>query len=324
MDELTSQPDTDLVYSLFEGVYKPHLLRLAIQVDIFTPLATGPLTAEAVARVINCHPYGTRALLDYLCSLQVIACQGDLYDLTVTAQTFLVRGTKSYVGDLILHDTGPAMFDLVLRALRTGKHTSLAEYFDQDAWLESYRTRRIQSSLILWEMAGITAQLDVDISILDIGCGCAIKSLVLAQKTPRAHITCLDAPNVLVVARDLAERMEVLPQVRFVPADLLTTDLGTAQYDAVLTGQITHYLSETENIDLFHRIYQALTPDGVYVIDCPMSTDNPSQSASFLTLMLWANSGGTAYSFETYREWLMKVGFIEVKRLGERWLSASR
>jgi len=322
MDGSTNQPDTDLVYGLFEGVYKPLILRMAIQLDIFSALAARPLSAEAVARVINCHPYGTRALLDYLCSLQIIECQADLYSLTATAHTFFVRGRKSYVGDLILQNTGPVMFDLVLQTLHSGINAPLLEYFDQDAWLESYRTRRIQSSLILWELAGISADTDRDLRILDIACGCAIKSLVLAQKSSRVHITCLDAPDVLVVARDLAERMGVLPQVSFVPADLHSADLGEAQYDAVLTGQITHYLSEAENINLFQRIYQTLAADGVFVIDCPMASDHPTESASFLTLMLWANSGGTAYSFETYQEWLIKVGFQGVKRLGERWLSA--
>lgn len=53
-----------------------------------------------------------------------------------------------------------------------------------------------------------------------------------------------------------------------------------------------------------------------------MYTDAPAKAPSFLTLFLWANSGGTAYSFETYRDWLQEIGFRKITQIGERWLSA--
>jgi hypothetical protein len=37
---------------------------------------------------------------------------------------------------------------------------------------------------------------------------------------------------------------------------------------------------------------------------------------------LWANSGGTAYPFDTYQAWLKDAGFRQVKQLSERWLTA--
>jgi hypothetical protein len=108
------------------------------------------------------------------------------------------------------------------------------------------------------------------------------------------------------------------------PADLLTADLGADQFNAALVGQITHYLTADQNKNLFRRIHPALTRNGTLVIDCPMSTDPPSESASFLTLFMWANSGGTAHSFETYRGWLEQVGFRKIHQMSERWLSARK
>jgi hypothetical protein len=65
-------------------------------------------------------------------------------------------------------------------------------------------------------------------------------------------------------------------------------------------------------------------PGGILVLDVPMATDQLTESASFLSLVLWANSGGTAYSFEMYRAWLMDAGFREIKQIGERWLTATK
>jgi SAM-dependent methyltransferase len=323
MDKSPNQPDPTLVYDLFSGVWKPHLIRIALQMDIFTPLASGVASAEVVAQYCQCNSFGIKALLDYLASLKVIEWHDDnTYSLTPTADTFLVRGRKAYVGDMILNYTDEAFFDSVLSSLRSGKPIPLVEDFAQDAWLESYSEWRIQYSREMWQAAGITPDQLLDLRVLDIACGCAIKSLILAQASPKVRITCLDAQDVLVVARDLAERMRIISQVSFMPTDLLEADFGKGQYDVVLLGQISHYLTEAQNRDLFRRIYAALSPNGTFLIDCPMTTDQPTESASFLTLTLWANSGGTAYPFDTYQAWLKDAGFRQVKQLSERWLTA--
>lgn len=178
--------------------------------------------------------------------------------------------------------------------------------------------------LEVWQAAGIKAEHDTSVRILDVACGCAIKSLALAQVSPNVRVTCLDTADVLVVARDLAERMGVESQVAFKPANLLDVDLGEDQFDAALAGQITHYLTDVQNANLFQRIYCALSPAGALVIDCPMAGDEPTESTSFLSLVLWANSGGAAHSFETYRDWLRETGFGQIKQLSERWLVATK
>lgn len=317
-------PDPDLVGDLFWGIFKPQFIRLALQIDLFSPLAAGPASAETVAQACHCDAYGIKALLDYFCGLRILERNGDRYALTLTAETFLVPGRKAYVGDMILHYTDKTLFDSVLQSIQSGKPRWLGENFVQDAWLESYSTWRIPKSLEMWRAAGVTPDQPGEYRILDVASGCGIKSMALAQASPAVRITCLDASEVLEVARDLAERLQIGSQVICQPADLLSAELGQNQYDAALLGQITHYLTEAQNRDLFRRIYAALAENGMLVIDCPMLTDEPAELTGLLTLFLWANSGGTAYSFGTYRSWLQAVGFRVVRQLGERWLSAEK
>jgi 16S rRNA G1207 methylase RsmC len=80
----------------------------------------------------------------------------------------------------------------------------------------------------MWQSANLRPNPDSPLHILDLACGCAIKSVSLAQLSPSVHVTCLDTNAVLEVARTLAERMEVLRQVQFWPANLLTVILGKA------------------------------------------------------------------------------------------------
>ena len=60
MSEPPVSPDPDFVYSLFTGVYKPQLVRIALTLDVFTPLASGPADAQAVAQACGCSPSGIR------------------------------------------------------------------------------------------------------------------------------------------------------------------------------------------------------------------------------------------------------------------------
>ncbi len=317
-------PEGDRIYDLFTGAYKPHIIRVALELDVFSPLAAGPANAEAVAHACKCGAEGIRRLLDYLAGLKVLAKQDKEYSLSPDAATFLVRGQKAYAGDLIMHFAGTAPWDSMRDSIRDGLPRMMDREIDfaQDAWIESYRTARIPSSLEMWANAGIVMESSTHLNVLDIACGCAIKTLVLARRSPGVHVTCLDQKLVLESARDLAARWSLLPQVRFMPDNLLTAELGEAQYDVCLLGQVTHYLTEQQNRDLFGRICTALVPDGRLVLDVPMGTEQPDENSSFMSLALWANSGGRAYAFEEYHAWLQEAGFAEVSQLSPRLVLA--
>lgn len=319
-------PEGDHIYDLYTGVYKPHIVRVALALDVFSPLAGSSAKAGAVAQACKCSVEGIRRLLDYLAALKVLEKKNEEYSLSPDAATFLVRGRKAYAGDLIMHFSGTAPWDSMRDSIRDGQPRVMDNEIDfaQDAWIESYRAARIPSSLEMWAKAGIVVDATTRLLVLDLACGCAIKSFVLAQKSPGVQVTCLDQPLVLESARDLAKRWGVLSQVRWMPDNLLTAGLGEAQYDACLLGQVSHYLTEQHNRNLFSRISRALVSGGRLVLDVPMGTEQPDEGSSFLSLALWANSGGRAYAFEEYRAWLLDAGFVEVNQLSPRLLMAQR
>jgi Dimerisation domain/Methyltransferase domain len=321
-------PDPDLVYGLYTGVYKPQLVQIALKLDVFTPLARGPADTLTIAEACSCSPAGMQVLLDYLGSIGLVERQADKYALTPTASTFLVRNKPSYVGDLVLAETAAETVEGYLGAVRTGRPWNyampLTQAFAQDAWLESYSSSRPTKSLEMWRLAGFEPGRTSPLRIVDLACGCAIKSLTLAQADPMVHITCVDRPEVLVVARDLAQRLGVSTQAQFLPQDLHTLDLGQARYDAALLGQITFYFTPEQDAELFRRVCAALTLGGALVIDTFMVSDQSGDWDYLASFFGWALGGGRAYSFAEYRQWLETAGFDKVKQLSERWLSARK
>jgi len=322
MNDSPLTPDPDLIYSLYSGSFKAQFIRIALLLDVFSPLATGAKDAQTIAQSCGCDVTELTALLDYLCSLDLLDRQGNTYALLPTAATFLVTGKKSYAGGWVLADTDPELWNGVLQAMRSGQPYSTKFPYEQDAWLESYRSSRISKSLEMWKAAGIEAGKCPGLRVLDLACGCAIKSFVLAQADPTVRITCQDSAQVLEVARELGERLQILSQVDFLPGDLFSVALGIATYDAALLGQITYSLSPAKNINVIRRVYDALSPGGPLVIDAIMASEPPTEYASLVNLLTRTVFGGASYPFIQYREWLEDAGFKQVTQHSEYWVSA--
>lgn len=320
-DGTSGQPNAGLIYDLYTGVFRPQIVRLALRLDVFSPLADGPTEAATLAAACECSEAGITHLLEVLVALQLLMREEDRYVLTPSAATLLVRGRPAYAGDLILAWTGPEIWSSVAIAVRTGQPAPFEEYHEQDAWLESYSDWRIANSREMWRAAGVEPQPDQPRHLLDVACGCAIKSLALAQLDPALHVTGVDTERVLPVARDLAERMGLTDQTEFIVADLLTADFGSACYDLCLLGQITDYLTPAQNQDLLRRVHVALKPGGLLLLDVPMTGEQISEWTQIVSLLLWVNGGGGAHDFEQYCAWLEAVGFAQVRPLSERWLA---
>jgi SAM-dependent methyltransferase len=322
MTYMTDVPDPNAIYALYTPGFKPQVVRVALLLDVFSPLARGLLDAEAVARARDCSPQGMRVLLDYLAAAGLLRLEDSQYELTATAATFLVRGAPAYAGDWILAETDPRFWERVLAAVRAGERAQARFPWAQDAWLESYRPDRREPSLAMWRAAGIESDGDDPLALLDLACGCGVKSMVLAQSRAAVQVTCVDRADVLEVARDLAARLGVSSRVLFEAADIHKADLLANAYDATFLGQITDYLTPAQNIRLFARVRSALKPSGVLVIDVPMSSDQPTEGTSLVTLLTWALSGGRAHSFDDYQAWLAEAGLAQVERLGDTWIVA--
>ena len=66
---MTDVPDPNAIYALYTPGFKPQVVRFALLLDVFSPLARGPLDAEAVAcRGGPCTSGTARGYLD--CSMR--------------------------------------------------------------------------------------------------------------------------------------------------------------------------------------------------------------------------------------------------------------
>lgn len=98
--------------------------------------------------------------------------------------------------------------------------------------------------------------------ILDIGAGTGLLSALVLEKFPGASLTLLDiSENMLAVAR---QRFSHLDTVRYMVRDYSRSPLG-GPYDLVFSALSIHHLSSDDKQKLFHVIFAALKPGGMFI-----------------------------------------------------------
>ena len=313
-DDKTLLPNPELVRSLYTRGLKTQVLRVALLLDIFSPLAYGPVSAEFVAKKCDCSINGIKYLLNSLYTFDLLEVKNDLYQLSPTTEIFLVPGKPSYVGDWVLEQTNPAIFQDVLLSIQSGQPFSRTVPWYQLAWLESYDDARITVSRNLWQAASVQPENYTSLRILDLACGSSIVSFALACQYSHIQVTCVDHPEVLQVARDLAERLNLKNQANYLAGDLHSLEFGAQEYDIVLLGNATNFFTKQQNIDLFQKIYRCLKSRGLLVIDVTMKGNSKERNEhlGLYSLILWTFSGTEYYSFEDYLNWLNTQGFSQV------------
>jgi ubiquinone/menaquinone biosynthesis C-methylase UbiE len=314
-------------------VVKAYIVRAALELEVIPAVAAGHRVAESVARATACSLAGMRILLDGLCALGLLSWSDGAYALTPTAETYLVPGKPAYCARMFLDDL--RTWDQFTDSIRTGQVRT--DYASADAsglwaadaasnlltWPEdvaAYRDR--------WSSIGVTAALMPGARVLDVGCGPAVVSLVLALDDPTATVTGIDRGPVVEVAGRVAEAMGVASRASFVTGDVSALGDLAGPFHIIFFGYVLHYLDPIEIGSTLRQVHRLLAPSGRIVIrevlPTPGRFDDPYPYLAAVTLFNMARRG-RVYTLEEYAAMLTEAGFGPARRLeGTPWFQAER
>src|SRR5215207_1384542 len=83
------------------GFWASKTLLSAIEIGVFTELASGPQSFDALSGRLGLHPRSSRDFLDALVALGFLQRTGDRYANTPETDFFLDRRKVSYVGGML-------------------------------------------------------------------------------------------------------------------------------------------------------------------------------------------------------------------------------
>jgi|SRR5215813_7270356 len=97
---MSTQPRTipKTIETLADAVYPSFAMLAGMELDLFTPLKDGPLTADEIARAAGTDRAKTAPLLHALVAIGLLKSDGDCFLNSPEADQFLVRGSPDYIG----------------------------------------------------------------------------------------------------------------------------------------------------------------------------------------------------------------------------------
>lgn len=311
---------------------KTHIVHAALELGVIPAVAAGHHEAEAIARATDASSAGMRVLLDALCVLGLLEWSDGRYELTPTAAAYLDPASPAYCAEMYLTDLRG--WDHFAETIRTGQvPTDYASPAEADRVWASYAAQKLCSwpnevptYRQRWEGLGVTPSTLPGVRALDVGCGSALATLVLALNDPRATVMGLDRAPVVAVAGRLAETLGVASRASFVTGDATTLAELDGPYDLVFFGHVFHFLAPEEIGAALGEARRLLAPAGRVVILDLFATPGAFDDTDQYLVGAWLFNvapRGRFYSFEEFVTFLQEAGFGRARRLeGTPWLQA--
>jgi tRNA (cmo5U34)-methyltransferase len=135
----------------------------------------------------------------------------------------------------------------------------------------SYDSERRRLIYCFDEFYGTVAELvqrfcSTEPRILDLGAGTGILSAAILARVPKAQLHLLDvSPDMLAQAIQRFSITQTKACIHSLTVQSLVDPLPLGKYDAIVSALAIHHLSDDEKKSLYARIYESLTPNGIFV-----------------------------------------------------------
>jgi hypothetical protein len=283
---------------------KTACIRAAVELDLFTAIAAGAATAEAIANNTAASARGVRILCDFLTVNGFLTKSGDTYALTPSSRVFLDRRSPAYMGGIIRFLAGPENIGLVLddpsAYVRNGGAVGLANMApDNPVW--------VKFAEAMVPFAGPTAEgVAAHVAswpnpprrVLDIAAGHGMYGIAVGKALSNAEVVAVDWDNVLSVARRNAAHANLANRYRTIAGSAFDVDWGTG-YDLVLIPNFLHHFDMETCASFLRKVRASLAVNGRTVaIEFVPNPDriSPPMPAIFACLMLATTQKGDAYT----------------------------
>lgn len=295
-------------------------LQAAVQLDLFTALAEGPLNEEKLAAGLGCDRRALGMLATALVALGFLERRGGAVAASPGALAFLARTSPEYVGFIIRHHAHimPGWVNLA-EAVRSGRpvlgkssvHTDEEEV--REAFLMGmFNVARGQAATVAraLDLAGRSR-------LIDVGGGPGAYAVQFCLSQPGLRALVFDLPTSEPFAREVAARYGLADRVDFMGGDFLRDELPKGQ-DAAWLSQVLHGESPENAARLVKNAAASLNPGGLLAVqEFALENDRsgPAHSALFSLNMLVGTKGGQAYTLDEIRAMLAGAGARDIRTL---------
>jgi hypothetical protein len=307
------------------GFWASKTLLSAVELGLFTTLASGPLTGSQIEVALGLHPRGTHDFLDALVALGFLERDGSgpaaRYGNTRETARFLNRNAPEYVGG-ILEMANARLYRFwadLTEALKTGepqnevKHSGkpmFEELYSDPARLEQFMDAMAGVSMGSFHAFAEKFDFSGFRSLADIGGATGQLSCIVAQRHPHMKCGSYDLSVVQPIARRRIAELGLEGKVQSGTIDFLREELPSA--DVITMSLILHDWDLDHKKMLIRKAYHALSPGGAFVAIEHIIDDERRQNAFGLLMSLnMLIEFGNAFDFTgaDFCGWCQECGF---------------
>ncbi len=313
------RPDTVRLQRISKAFWESAALMSAVELKVFTAIANGNDTIDAVAEAVGIEPVNAERLLTVLTAMTLLERTGERFSNAPDVDRFLVEGKPTYAGPWMLF--GKPRWD---RWGKLTKHLKVQEddqrrlgMYDETFTVERAREYH-EATYSIGMGAARRFHKQVDLSgrrkIMDLGGGSGCYCIVAARQYPAIHAEVLDLPAVVVVTREYLAENGVTEQVSANPCDFTRDSLPEDADVAIMASNLPQY-SRSIIAGVVQRVFDALLPGGEFhLIGETINADGTGPLAPALWGLSEAvnHSTGLAHSDADCVRYFEAAGFRDV------------
>jgi len=308
------------ILELARNFMETRIFLTGAELNLFTLLASDPLSAEEITVRIKGDLRTLTILLDALTAMDLLVKQAGKYYCPPPISSFLSKNSPGSVLPMVHH-----MVHLWQRWSDLTKIVCPSASATEAASPQEKKEEELRD--FIGAMHTIAAKLAPAIvtavnpghakTLLDVGGASGTYTLAFLQAAPQMKGTLFDKPEVVEMARKRLGEAGALDRVSLVGGDFYGDEFPPG-HDLAFVSAIIHQNSPAQNLDLYRKVFRSLNPGGRIIIrDHVMEPDRtrPKDGAIFAVNMLVGTSGGNTYTYEEIRSGLAQAGFIRIRLL---------
>lgn len=301
-----------------EAVVTPMAVRAAVQLNVFTPLAHGPMTAAELADALGVKTRRLEMLLYQLVIAEFLELRGEKFANSPMADHYLVEGRRTYFGGI--HELWTEMFNAQLQTAESILSDSPQAKLDFLA-MSTEELRKFMrgvhgGAVLAGRDLAKKAEFAVAQHVADIGGGTGGVAIGLCREHSRLKATVFDLPSVVPIAQETVDEAGLADRIKIATANILE-GAPLDGFDIVTARNLFQTLSE-EDCQRAARNIAAALPSGavMFVIGliCDDSRLSPVNCVGMNLVFLNTFDDGQAYTESQYRSWLGEAGFADIER----------
>ncbi len=290
----------------------------AAQLDLFSPLASGPMTAAELAAHTGLPLRGVARLLNATAALGFVTKEAERYRNSPLAAAFLVKDRPGYVGNMLKQTSDRYQaWGKLAEAVRTDRPvlslTGTALEHAPVEVLDNYVHGLFELGKGLAERISSLVDLQQSRRLLDVAGGSGVYSIRFCQAFPQLAATVFDLPPILRRTREIIAREGMATRVRVQEGNYFSDDFGHG-YDTILLSNMLQTEGRETCKMVLGKAFDALEAGGRILIHGIMPEPNliePVQPAVFSLFMMLVFPDGEAYPGEEIMGWLHDAGFVD-------------